>query len=102
MQGYDFDTVCKPGKKPGNADALSRRTYPLIPEPKYGHEILANLQLQINALFLNTTPDYSDHCATLASLTNTSLDNPPYYHVITPHRPFLEYELSFNCDEWED
>ena len=51
---------------------------------------------------MDIAPDYSDNCATLASLTNTSLDNPPCYHVITPHRPFLEYELSFNCDEWED
>ena len=103
LQGYDFDTVYEPGKKHGNVDALSRRTYPLTPEPKGdGHEILVNLQLQLNAQFLNITPDYSDNCATLASLTNTSLVNPTYYHVKTPPSPFLEYELSFNCDEWED
>ena len=82
---------------------MSRRIYPPTPEPKEDvHEISANLQHQFNTLFLDIVPDYSDNCATLTSLTNTSLDNPPYYHVITPHRPFLEYELSFNCDEWED
>ena len=103
LQGYNFDIVDKPGKKHGNAGALSRRTYPLTPELKEDdHKILANLQHQLNTLFLDIAPDYSDNCATLASLTNTSLDNPPYYRVITRHRPCIEYELSFNCDEWED